>query len=77
MNNKVAVVTGGARGIPRAVALDLASEGWSVAICYRKSEADAKSAVKEMESRGGRGRYSQSSYRPRGRLPFGFASRSI
>ena len=55
MTNKIAVVTGGARGIPRAVALDLASGGWSVAICYRKSEADAKSAVKEMESRGGRG----------------------
>jgi 3-oxoacyl-[acyl-carrier protein] reductase len=55
MSNKVALVTGGARGIPRAVALDLASAGWSVGICYRTSEAEATEAVKDMESRGGRG----------------------
>ncbi|HEY3169002.1 MAG TPA: SDR family NAD(P)-dependent oxidoreductase, partial [Candidatus Binatia bacterium] len=36
-NNKVVLITGGARGIGRAVALDLASRGWSVAICYRTS----------------------------------------
>jgi 3-oxoacyl-[acyl-carrier protein] reductase len=49
-NNKVALITGGARGIGRAVALDLASSGWSVAICYRssaKQAAEVSNAVRQ------------------------------
>ncbi len=38
---KTALITGGARGIARAVVLDLASAGWNVAICYRTSAAEA------------------------------------
>jgi 3-oxoacyl-[acyl-carrier protein] reductase len=53
--NKVAVITGGARGIGRAVALDLASRGWSVAICYRTSAKDAAEVVTAVEHRGVRG----------------------
>ena len=37
MNDRVALISGGARGIGRAAALDLAARGWSVAICYRTS----------------------------------------
>lgn len=53
MNARVALITGGARGIGRAVALDLADQHWSVAICYRTSEDHALSTVKEIEQRGG------------------------
>ncbi|MFQ5683579.1 MAG: SDR family NAD(P)-dependent oxidoreductase [Candidatus Binatia bacterium] len=37
MAERVALITGGARGIGRAIALDLADRGWSVALCYRHS----------------------------------------
>lgn len=52
---KVALITGGARGIARAVTLDLASSGWSVAICYRTSgneAAEVMDAVKQAGSKG-------------------------
>ncbi|MGH7926973.1 MAG: SDR family NAD(P)-dependent oxidoreductase, partial [Candidatus Binatia bacterium] len=41
----VALITGGARGIGRAVALDLAAAGWSVAICYRTSGKEADEVI--------------------------------
>ncbi len=41
MIGRVALITGGARGIGRVVAIDLADQGWSVAICYRTSETQA------------------------------------
>ena len=43
--DKVAVVTGGSRGIGRACAEALTRGGWSVAIGYRTSEADAKETL--------------------------------
>ncbi len=45
MPNKVALITGGARGIGRALALDLAGKDWSVAICYRTSDKEANEVV--------------------------------
>ncbi len=45
MSEKVALITGGARGIGRAVALDLAKSGWSVAICYRNSGKEAREVI--------------------------------
>jgi len=45
MVERVALITGGARGIGRAVALDLADDGWSVAICYRTSAREATEVI--------------------------------
>jgi len=52
---KVAVVSGGSRGIGRACAETLAAGGWDVAIGYRRNEADAKEAVAAIEGAGVRG----------------------
>jgi 3-oxoacyl-[acyl-carrier protein] reductase len=51
---KTALVTGGARGIGRAIALDLAAQGWSVALCYRSSRDDALATAAEIERFGAR-----------------------
>ena len=48
----VTIVTGGSRGIGRAVAVTLAGAGFDVAICYSENEAAAKECVSECESRG-------------------------
>ena len=53
MNTPVAVITGGARGIGRAVALDLAAQKWRVAICYRTSEKEAAETARDITARGG------------------------
>jgi 3-oxoacyl-[acyl-carrier protein] reductase len=53
MTQRIALITGGARGIGRAVALDLATRGWRIAICYRTSEADAKTTAAGIQERGG------------------------
>jgi len=49
---QVALITGGARGIGRAVALDLASRHWAVAVCYRTSEREAAETGKAITERG-------------------------
>jgi len=54
MEPRVALITGGARGIARAIGLDLARQGWSIAFCYRKSAADASQTAKEITDAGGR-----------------------
>ena len=54
MAGRVALVTGGARGIGRAIGLDLARAGWSVAFCYRTSEAQAAETQAAMEAAGAR-----------------------
>jgi 3-oxoacyl-[acyl-carrier protein] reductase len=49
---KIALITGGARGIARAIALDLASAGWQIAFCYRSSEQDAEDTVRVLKQSG-------------------------
>jgi 3-oxoacyl-[acyl-carrier protein] reductase len=52
VTSKVAVVSGGSRGIGRACAEALAGAGWTVAIGYRTREADAKEALDALEAAG-------------------------
>ena len=52
MTDKVALITGGARGIGRAVALDLARRGWSIAICYRTSVKEASEVIDAVKAQG-------------------------
>ncbi|MDB4349726.1 3-oxoacyl-[acyl-carrier-protein] reductase [Omnitrophica bacterium] len=54
IKNKVAVVTGGSRGIGRAIVLELASRGADVAFNYLKSKEAAEEVKKEVESKGRR-----------------------
>jgi 3-oxoacyl-[acyl-carrier protein] reductase len=54
LDGKIALVTGGARGIGRAICLALAAEGADVAVNYRASDAAAKELVAEIESQGRR-----------------------
>jgi 3-oxoacyl-[acyl-carrier protein] reductase len=54
LDNKVAVVTGGSRGIGRAVALELAVRGAAVVVNYNKSPESADSVVKAIQGGGGK-----------------------
>lgn len=51
---KTAVVTGAGKRIGRSIALDLAREGWAVAVHYRTARADADGVVAEILAAGGR-----------------------
>lgn len=56
LNDKVALVTGAARDIGKAIALALAAEGVSVAVNYNKSESAAAAVVDEIVAGGGNAR---------------------
>ena len=53
-DGRVAVVTGGGRGIGRAVALRLAYEGADVAISYRSNDTAAEEVAEEVRAAGAR-----------------------
>jgi 3-oxoacyl-[acyl-carrier protein] reductase len=53
MADRVALITGGAKGIGRGIALDLAVQEWKIAFCYRTSEAEAEQTARTVTERGG------------------------
>lgn len=50
--NKLAIITGGSRGLGREAALRLAERGVDVLLTYRSAEAEAASVVGRLESKG-------------------------
>jgi 3-oxoacyl-[acyl-carrier protein] reductase len=53
LDNKVAVVTGGSRGIGRAIAVKLAAQGAKVVINYNKGESEAQEVADYIKAQGG------------------------
>jgi len=51
-NRRVALITGGVRGIGRASALELARQGWAIATCYKKSQEEAAALRSELQAIG-------------------------
>ncbi len=54
LENRVAVVTGGSRGIGRAIALELAARGAAVVVNYHHSPQAAEEVVQKIQENGGR-----------------------
>jgi 3-oxoacyl-[acyl-carrier protein] reductase len=52
-SSRVALISGGAKGIGRAIGLALAEQRWSVAFTYRTSEREAAETGKAIAERGG------------------------
>jgi len=53
LDGKAAIVTGGSRGIGRAIALELAQQGAAVVVGYRANEAAAQEVVDKIVQGGG------------------------
>jgi 3-oxoacyl-[acyl-carrier protein] reductase len=53
MKDRVALVTGGSRGIGRAIAIELGRAGAKVAVCYNQNEALAAKVIAEINDKGG------------------------
>ncbi len=56
LNGRVALVTGGSRGIGKAIALSLAEAGADIAINYRRDEGAAKETCAEIQKLGRKAR---------------------
>jgi len=55
LDNKIALVTGGSRGIGRGIAIEFAREGADVVVNYRRDTDAAHATVAEIEAAGRRG----------------------
>lgn len=56
LNGKVALVTGGSRGIGRSIALELSKAGVAVVISYSKDDAGTEETLRLIEELGGYGK---------------------
>jgi 3-oxoacyl-[acyl-carrier protein] reductase len=56
LDDKVALVTGGSRGIGQAIAIELAAAGAAVAFTYKTGADGAAETQKQIEEHGGKGR---------------------
>src|SRR5256885_15654894 len=52
LRNRVALITGGPRGIGRCIALQLAQDGARVAIGYRSNKSAAQAALRRLQAAG-------------------------
>lgn len=52
LRNRVALVTGGSRGIGRGIALRLGKDGARIAIAYRSNKAAAQQALRQLQAGG-------------------------
>lgn len=52
MTNKIALVTGGSRGLGKNMALSIAEKGLDIVLTYNSNEEKAKEVIKEIESLG-------------------------
>lgn len=55
MNEQTAIVTGSARGIGKAIALQLAWDGFNVVVNYKQSREQADHVLAEIQAAGGQG----------------------
>jgi 3-oxoacyl-[acyl-carrier protein] reductase len=53
--DKIVLVTGGSRGIGRAIALEMGKRGATVVVNFRSSEAEANTVLEEIKASGGNG----------------------
>jgi NAD(P)-dependent dehydrogenase (short-subunit alcohol dehydrogenase family) len=51
---RTALITGAARRIGKRMAMDLAAQGWAVAIHYNSSREEAQAVASEIAAAGGR-----------------------
>ena len=53
LTDQVAIITGGVRGIGKAIALEMVRQGAKVVLCYRGNDEAANETLREIEESGG------------------------